>query len=72
MAEFAVIINGVVDNYIVADDLDTAKSVSAPEALVVPYSKHEPFGPHIGYKYDENTGFEQPPIAEPQKPLSPK
>ena len=72
MAEFAIVIDGVVDNYIVADDLETAKSVSAPNALVVPYSKSEPFGPHIGHKYDETNGFEQPTITQPEKPLSPK
>jgi hypothetical protein len=72
MAEFAIIINGVVDNYIVADTLEIAKAVSSTDALVIPYSKSEPFGPHIGYAYDEINGFEQPPVSKPEEPLSPK
>lgn len=56
---FAVIVNGIVENIIVAESKETAETVTGKTC--VKYTSNNPA--HIGLSYDGST-FEQPPIEE--------
>jgi len=61
MANFAVIIKGIVDNIIIADSKEIAESVTGQTC--VEYSPTPNSAAHIGLSYDPKTGlFEQPTI----------
>ena len=63
MANYAVIIEGIVDNIIVAETKEIAESVTGQRCIIYdPNNK----GAHIGLKYDSQTGFEQPSISQIQ------
>ena len=62
MSNFAVIINGIVDNIIIADSKETAESVTGETC--VEYTADPGVSAHIGLGYDVTTGkFEQPAIS---------
>ena len=65
MAYFALVVDGIVDNIIVADTLEIAKAVGAG-ATAVQYSYEDKKQPHIGLSWNNKDGFEQPePIVMP-------
>lgn len=59
MANFAVIDNNKVVNNIVADTKEIAEEATGQ--LCVEYTEENPA--HIGLGWDEETGFEQPPVV---------
>ena len=58
MANFAVIQDGIVENIIVADNLEIAEAATGKTC--VPYEQGNDTHAHIGLGYDPLTGFEQP------------
>lgn len=60
MSNFAVINGNIVENIIVADTKEIAESVTGK--LCVEYVNENPA--HIGFKWDETNGFEQPVVEE--------
>lgn len=64
MANFAVVVNGIVENIIVADDLETAEIVTGKTCVASDETLDK--SAHIGLGYDATTGFEQPAIAPSQ------
>ena len=61
MTNFAVIVNGIVNNVIVADTKEIAEE--ATQTTCVEYTPESPA--HIGLKWTEKDGFEQPaPIVD--------
>ena len=63
MSNFAVINGNIVENIIVADTKEIAESVTGK--LCVEYVNENPA--HIGFKWDETNGFEQPVFEQPQE-----
>jgi hypothetical protein len=66
MANFAVIVDGVVENIIIAETLEIASEVT--ENICVEYTDESPA--HIGAKYNFETGFEQPIILIEAEPIA--
>lgn len=67
MATFAVINSGKVSNIIVADTKEIAEEVTGQ--LCVEYV--DGTSVHIGFGWDESTGFEQPPVVVEEEPEVP-
>ena len=61
MSNFAVINGDIVENIIVADTKEIAESVTGK--LCIEYADDNPA--HIGFKWDQANGFEQPIIEQP-------
>lgn len=61
MPNFAVINEGIVTNIIVCENQEIAMQIAGP--ICLEYKETEI--PHIGLKWSEDTGFEQPPVPEP-------
>jgi hypothetical protein len=60
MPRFAVINNNIVENVIIANSLNDAEF--ATNKICVEFTNNNPA--HIGMKWDETNGFEQPVVEE--------